>query len=173
MTARGGAVVVIRRATQADAGPVADVYLTSFRGAMPTVRLAHTDDEIAGYLRDVCIAQLETWVAEYSEEGQPLVVAVVVLGARSIEQLYVRPGWQGRGIGSRLLALAKERRPRGFQLFAFQVNEVGRRFYERSGLTVVDMNDGTRNEEHQPDVRYRWTPLSDRAESDSTRIRDQ
>jgi len=83
---------------------------------------------------------------------------MMVLGDASIDQLYVRPGWQGRGIGSRLLALATERRPGGFELFAFQVNEVARRFYERHGLTVVDMNDGARNEEGEPDVLYRWTP---------------
>jgi len=158
MTARGMADVVLRRATLADAEPVTDVYLASFRGAMPTIRLAHPDHEVAGYLRDVCIARLETWVAESSDESRATVVAMMVLGEGSIDQLYVRPGWQRRGIGSRLVALARERRPGGFELFAFQVNEVACGFYERRGLTIVDRNDGARNEEREPDVRYRWSP---------------
>ena len=75
-----------------------------------------------------------------------------------LEQLYVRRPWTGRGIGSRLLAVAKERRPDGLQLWTFQVNAGARRFYERHGFVVVEMTDGSANEERQPDVRYAWNP---------------
>ncbi len=150
--------VELRRATLADAPEVTEVYLTAFRDAMPEIRLAHTDEEVAAYLRDVCIAEQETWVAEAPAGGRAVIVAMMVVGEGSIDQLYVRPGWQRRGIGSRLLDLAKSRRPGGFELFAFQINERGRRFYERSGLEVVDLDDGSRNEEGEPDVRFRWRP---------------
>jgi ribosomal protein S18 acetylase RimI-like enzyme len=157
--ARGDADVVVRRATLADADEVGDVFLTAFRTAMPTIRLAHPDDEVRVYLRDVCIAHRETWLAEATADGRPMAVAFMTLGDASIDQLYVRPGWQGRGIGSRLLTLAQERRPAGFELYAFQVNAPACRFYEARGLVEVDRNEGSRNEEGEPDVRYRWTPV--------------
>ena len=62
------------------------------------------------------------------------------------------------GLGSRFVRLAKTRRPHGLDLYTFQVNAGARRFYERHGFRVVDLDDGARNEEHQPDVRYRWRP---------------
>jgi ribosomal protein S18 acetylase RimI-like enzyme len=126
---------------------------------MPTIALAHPDDEVRVYLRDVCIAERESWVAETDEvDRRNQVVAFMTLGDASVDQLYVRPGWQRQGIGSRLLALARERRPSGFELYAFQVNAAARSFYESRGLVVVDFDDGERNEEGEPDVRYRWDP---------------
>lgn len=74
----------------------------------------------------------------------------------SVEQLYLEPGWTGRGIGSVLIGLAKERRPAGLELWTFQVNAGARRFYERHGFRVAEITDGSANEERQPDVRYVW-----------------
>jgi GNAT superfamily N-acetyltransferase len=76
-----------------------------------------------------------------------------------VEQLYVAPDWIGRGVGGRLLDLAKERRPDGLDLYCFQVNTFARRFYEARGFVPIAFGDGTRNMEHQPDVLYRWRPV--------------
>ena len=57
-----------------------------------------------------------------------------------------------------LMALAKERRPDGLELYTFQINERARRFYEHHGFVVAALGDGTGNEEGQPDVLYRWRP---------------
>ena len=46
----------------------------------------------------------------------------VAIGATRIDHLYLRPAWTGRGIGRRLLELAKYRRPGGLDLWAFQAN---------------------------------------------------
>ena len=46
----------------------------------------------------------------------------MALSADTLEQLYVPPRWTGRGIGSRLVSLAKTRRPKGLDLYTFQVN---------------------------------------------------
>jgi putative acetyltransferase len=73
-----------------------------------------------------------------------------------VDQLYVAPGHQGRGIGRRLLDLAKERSEGGLELWTFQVNDRARRFYERNGFAAVELTDGSGNEEREPDVRYRW-----------------
>ena len=137
----------------ADAGAIADVYLAAF-AATYDFPLAHTDDEVRGWVADHVLPRLETWVAE--ADGR--VIAMMALDETALEQLYVEPGWQGRGIGSRLVELAKERRPRGLQLYTFQVNERARRFYEHHGFVIALLGDGSGNEEGQPDVLYRWRP---------------
>ncbi len=86
------------------------------------------------------------------------VVGIMVLDAEYLEQLYLDPAWQGQGIGGRLVHLAKQRRPAGLALWTFQVNESARRFYERHGFIAAESTDGHRNEEHEPDIRYVWSP---------------
>jgi GNAT superfamily N-acetyltransferase len=147
--------VVIRRAVPADARAAADVYLRSFTAALPTVVRPHTDDEVREYIRDVVVPLQETWVAEASGTG---VVGLMVLHEESLSQLYLDPGWRGRGIGDRFVALAKERSPQGLTLWTFQVNKPAHRFYERHGFTAVEFTDGSGNEEREPDVRYVWHP---------------
>jgi ribosomal protein S18 acetylase RimI-like enzyme len=82
----------------------------------------------------------------------------MALDGGDIDQLYVRPGHFGLGIGSRLVDLAKGRRPNGLGLYTFQANDRARRFYEHRGFTAVWFGSGEGNEEHQPDVRYEWRP---------------
>ncbi len=87
-----------------------------------------------------------------------VIVAFMSLTATELDQLYVLPRWTGLGIGSRLVALAKRRRSGGLRLYTFQVNTGARRFYERQGFKIIDLNPGDRNEEHQPDIQYAWGP---------------
>jgi ribosomal protein S18 acetylase RimI-like enzyme len=150
------AEIAIRRATPADAAAVADVFLRSFRAALPTVRLAHDDDDVRRYYREVVIPAREAWVAVDGET----VVALMAVADGTVEQLYVEPACTGQGIGARLLALAKERSPGGLRLFTFQVNAGARRFYERHGFRVEALGDGSGNEEGEPDVLYAWSPAA-------------
>lgn len=145
--------ISIRKASQADAGGVADVYLAAFAETYE-FPLAHTDDEVRAWLAEHAMLRMETWVAEV--DGR--VVAMMVLADAEIDQLYVDPAWHRRGIGGRLVNLAKLRRPAGLELYTFQVNDRARRFYEAQGFAVVALGDGSGNEEHQPDVLYRWRP---------------
>jgi ribosomal protein S18 acetylase RimI-like enzyme len=82
----------------------------------------------------------------------------MLLGEDELFHLYLDVGWTGRGIGTRMLDRAKARRPDGFTLWTFQQNEGARRFYERHGLHVVELGDGSGNEERVPDIRYEWRP---------------
>ena len=144
-------MIEIRRAAGDDAAAVAAVFLDSFH-ATYEFPLAHTDDEVRGWIRDRLIPEHEVWVA--TDEGR--VVALLALAPGWIEQLYVAPDRLGQGIGGRLVALAKARQPDALQLWTFQVNGRARRFYEHHGFVPVEQTDGSGNEERQPDVRYAW-----------------
>lgn len=154
MTAPDGAVT-LRRALPSDAGAAAGVWLRSFAAALPGVVRPRSDDEVLEYFRHVLVPLRETWVAEAAGEG---VVGVLVLEGWELEQLYLEPGWRGRGLGDRFVALAKRRSPEELALWTFQVNTPAHRFYERHGFTAVQWADGAGNEEREPDVRYVWRP---------------
>ena len=146
-------VPVVLRPARPDDGPaVAEVWLRSFDVALPTVRRAHPDDEVRRWIRDELVVRADTWVAE--TDGA--VVGVLALSPGWIDQLYLDPDARGRGIGDRLVALAREREPDGLQLWTFQVNGPAQRFYERHGFVAVERTDGAGNQEREPDVRYRW-----------------
>ena len=142
----------IRPGRLADADAVADTWLAAFREtyAFPP---AHSDDDVRAWVRTGLLPSTRTWVAEANGR----MVGFIALRDASVEQLYVRQPWTGRGIGSRLIDLAKDRHPGGLELWTFQVNTGARRFYERHGFRAVEMTDGSANEEHQPDVRYAWS----------------
>jgi GNAT superfamily N-acetyltransferase len=73
-----------------------------------------------------------------------------------IDQLYLLPKAQGRGVGTELLQVAQRSFDR-LQLWTFQRNVRARRFYEARGFALVQETDGARNEEKEPDALYRWT----------------
>lgn len=145
--------VTIRRAGPGDAGEMAEVWLRSFAAALPTVRRAHSDDEVREWFAAVIVPRHEAWVATDGER----VVGLLVLSEAELEQLYLEPGWRGRGIGDRLVGLAKRRRPGGLTLRTFAVNGPAQRFYERHAFVAVERTDGSANEEREPDIRYEWT----------------
>lgn len=147
----------IRRATAADAGAIGDIWLDAWRATFDFPP-AHPDDDVRRWLADRLVPTTETWVAV---EASGRVVGFVAVSDAMVEQLYIAPDRTGRGLGTRLLDLAKARRPGGLDLYCFQVNARARAFYERHGFTATAFGDGTANEEHQPDVRYAWRPAAD------------
>jgi putative acetyltransferase len=79
----------------------------------------------------------------------------IAFRAEWIDQFYVLPAAQGRGIGSALLDIAKIAHPR-LQFWTFQRNLSARGFYESRGFTLAEETDGWGNEEREPDARYVW-----------------
>jgi putative acetyltransferase len=92
-------------------------------------------------------------------------IGIIAFRADWIDQLYVLPRAQRRGVGTQLLQIAQTRFPR-LQLWTFQRNAPARRFYERRGFVLVEETDGAGNEEKEPDALYLWT--RDRADSSQT-----
>ncbi|BCB21086.1 GNAT family N-acetyltransferase [Bosea sp. ANAM02] len=144
--------ITIERASLRDAGEIAALYLASRAAALPWLRRVHSDDEVRGWIAHVRLATGETWVAR--EAGR--ILGFLCLDGEDLDQLYLLPGQFRRGIGSLLLVKAKERSPERLHLFTFQRNAAARAFYERHGFRLVDLNDGERNEEGEPDALYEW-----------------
>lgn len=145
--------VRIRAAGPEDADAVAHVFIASF-GTLTFLPTLHTDDETVDFVTNTVMAEQEVSVAEVGGE----IVGFVAMSARGLEHLYVHPDHQGRGIGSALLEQAKARMPGGFRFWVFQANAGARRFYERHGCHVVELTDGSGNEERTPDALYEWSP---------------
>jgi GNAT superfamily N-acetyltransferase len=144
--------ITIERSSPSDAGEIAALYLASRGEALPYLRRVHSDDEVRGWIAHVRLATGETWVAR--EAGR--ILGFLCLDGEDLDQLYLMPGQFRRGVGSLLLAKAKERSPERLHLFTFQRNHSARAFYERHGFRLVDLNDGDRNEEGEPDALYEW-----------------
>jgi ribosomal protein S18 acetylase RimI-like enzyme len=148
--------VTFRQATADDAESVADVYLASRKTFLPYAPLAHSDEDVRGYIRDRLLVQFEVTVGVSRGEIVGMMALSRSGGCGWVEQLYLRPDAVGRGIGSALIERAKSALGAPVRLYTFQQNEGARRFYERHGFTAIEFGDGSGNEEHCPDVLYEW-----------------
>ena len=145
--------MLVRPARDHDSDTIADVFVSSF-GELTFLPTLHTDDEIRAWIRGEMLPSHEVWVVESSDR----VAGFAALKGDLLGHLYVYPEEQRRGLGSALLAVVKRERPGGFHFWVFQKNVGARRFYERHGCRLVELTDGSGNEEREPDALYEWTP---------------
>lgn len=151
-----GREVTIERATAGDACAIADLYLAARADALPWLRRVHSDVATRDWIIHDRLARGETWIARIDGE----IVGFMALDREDLDQLYLKPGHYRRGIGSLLMAKAKERSPLRLHLFCFQRNLRARAFYESQGFATADLNDGSRNVEGEPDILYVWQPTA-------------
>jgi len=144
------AAIDIRTLDVANSDAIAHVLRTSFDERLPWLAGLHTPDEDRAFVRDHLFKTCELWGAHGSD-----LVGMIAFAPGWVEQLYVMPGWQGRGVGKALLDVAKARNTE-LRLWTFQRNIAGRHFYERQGFVAIDETDGSANDEREPDVLYRW-----------------
>ncbi|GAA0279952.1 hypothetical protein GCM10010302_17130 [Streptomyces polychromogenes] len=147
---------VLRPAAPTDADEITRLFLASRAAAMPYLPRIHSDEDTLAWITHVVLPDSRVWVAADSGTGSILGFAALEDGM--LEHLYLLPDARRRGIGTRLLAEVREASPDGLSLNVFQRNEDAIAFYVRHGFELVDTNDGSRNEENEPDATYRWTP---------------
>lgn len=73
-----------------------------------------------------------------------------------IEQLYLAPSSVGMGVGSLLVNKTKQTLGSPIRLCTFQQNTNAQRFYEQHGFRIIELRDGSENEEGCPDAVYEW-----------------
>jgi GNAT superfamily N-acetyltransferase len=141
-----------RRLQLHDMDAAARVHRASFDHALPWLTGLHTPEEDRWFYRERMFATCTLWGAFDGD----VMTGVIAFHDDWIEQLYVLPEAQGRGVGTQLLDSAKRASER-LQLWTFQRNTRARRFYEARGFVLAEQTDGARNEEKEPDARYLWT----------------
>ncbi|HEY1779532.1 MAG TPA: GNAT family N-acetyltransferase [Roseiarcus sp.] len=120
---------------------------------MPYLPLLYTELEVLEWIGGIVLRTSSVTLA-VSGDGEVRGFASVRSGV--LDHLYVAPGLQSRGLGTLLLAAAKEESPRGLRLHVFQRNLSARRFYERRGFKLIELRNGSSNEEGEPDAVYEW-----------------
>jgi GNAT superfamily N-acetyltransferase len=143
---------MLRPLELADMDAAARVHRIAFDQAMPWLKGLHTPDEDRRFYR----ARLFTSCTLWGAFDDAKMTGTIAFRDDWIEQLYVLPEAQGRGVGSALLEIAMRASGR-LQLWTFQRNRRARKFYEARGFALVEETDGAGNEEREPDARYLWT----------------
>jgi GNAT superfamily N-acetyltransferase len=144
---------VLRDAVADDAEELATLFLGSRSRAMPWLARPHDEPSTRRWVQHVLLAEQHVRVAQ---EGHRLLGFAAVSGDW-LEQLYVHPDHQGRGVGRTLLEDVQRRASGGLRLHVFTRNAPARRFYEAAGFVLVRQSDGRGNEEQEPDCTYAWT----------------
>ena len=151
-------IVDFRPVTVRDADSVADVYLRSRKELVACAPLIHSDENVRDWIRRHVIPAGRTTIAIVDGLVAGLFTVSTATDCSWIEQLYLHPACVGRGIGTRLLELARSELLPPIRLYTFQCNERARRFYERRGFNPIAFGDGSGNEEKCPDILYEWRP---------------
>lgn len=153
--------IVIRTALAADAPDIARILRQTRRHSLPYLPDLHTPAEDIAFIAETVLAEDDVRVAERGGR----IVGFCAYREGWLDHLYVHPEHHNKGIGTSLLACAKEANGR-LELWAFQRNAPAIAFYERHGFAIVETTDGSGNEEKEPDARLLWqkseTSLADR-----------
>ncbi|MEM9627725.1 MAG: GNAT family N-acetyltransferase [Pseudomonadota bacterium] len=156
--------ITIRVADARDSDACVDVYREAWRGMTFVPQDLHSPAEDRAWMQDVFARQL-VLVAEADgivstshagAAGGTHLVGLLSMGGGTIHNLYIRPGYQGRGIGHRLMEMAKTCSGGELRLWVFEPNKSAIRFYERHGFVTVRKTDGSDNEEKVPDRLMAW-----------------
>ena len=144
---------VLRRADESDTASVVHVLRRSRSESLPFLPELHTLEEQLDWFRNKEFTRSVVWVAEV--RGQ--IVGFAARESDWLHHLYVLSEHHGKGVGSQLLAKAKEECPWTLRLYTFQQNQRARAFYESRGFTNVEFNEAG-GEERMPDVLMEWRP---------------
>ena len=143
---------MLRQLKLDDMDAAARVVRTAFDQALPSLAGLHTPEEDQWFFRERVFNTCEMWGAF---DGAAM-RGIIAFREGWIDQLYVLPEAQRRGVGKDLLQVAQNAFDR-LQLWTFQRNAPARRFYEARGFALIQETDGAGNDEKEPDALYLWT----------------
>lgn len=139
----------LRPAIPEDAAAIGELWFESWQSTGPedaSVTKADLIKRATGELAD----RWEVTVAE--ADGVLLGFVALAPNERRLDQLFIAPHAQGRGIGAVLLKLAKQRFAEGFWLRVGAANTRAIAFYEREGLAA------NHSESNEARVKYSFKP---------------
>lgn len=143
---------IVRPAREGDLDEIADVWHHSAMAMDGAADIPSRDK-----LRARVDIELQNGWSLFVAEVMSEIVGILALKLADsvLDQLFISPDQQDRGIGRRLLAEAKRQMPTGFVLRMSANNIRARRFYRNNGLTPL------RTDVHPRNGRlvefYQWT----------------
>jgi GNAT superfamily N-acetyltransferase len=143
---------ILRNACPDDTDTMASIFLEARAASMAYVPTLYSQAEIRDWIANELMASCKVIVACIDRA----VVGFTVRRSDWLEQLYIRPDKQGRGIGALLVEQAKRASGGTLRLHVFQQNLRARQFYARHGFKVECLRDKSQNEEQVPDMVCLW-----------------
>ena len=145
--------IEIRAIEEADIDATVRMWRRSREGVQPALeaRLNYSPEDDLRFFTDTILSECNVWLAIASKRP----VGLLAINGDSVEQLYIEPIEQRRGVGTALLDFAKELSPTRLQLQTHQANTGARKFYENRGFRTVQFGVSPAPE-NEPDVRYEW-----------------
>lgn len=145
--------IELRRYGAEDLEATVRMWVEVKRVAYPYLPLEqeYTFETNLAFFRDHLATRNEIWLAV----DTPRIVGLLAIAESYVDRLYVATDCQRRGIGTRLLAKARELSPERLTLHTHQKNTQARSFYEGHGFRVVRFGVSP-PPESEPDVEYGW-----------------
>jgi putative acetyltransferase len=143
--------MTIRRLELSDMDAAAFVHRTALLHALPIFEGLHTPEEDRRYFRERVFPVCEVFGAF----DDSTLVGIIAFRHDWIDQLYVLPGLQRRGVGTALLDIARSTYS-SLHAWTFQRNAVARTFYESRKFLKIRETDGSDDAEKEPDILYFW-----------------
>jgi ribosomal protein S18 acetylase RimI-like enzyme len=146
---------MIREYTENDFDALTRLWRVAREKAFPDFmrRVPHTFEEDCDYFRNVILHNNDVWVIEAENRA----AGFLAIAGDFVDQLYIHPDFQRRGLGELLLDHAKRLSPEHVWLFTLQINTNGRAFYEKNGFVALHFGVSPAPES-EPDVEYHWRP---------------
>jgi GNAT superfamily N-acetyltransferase len=146
------APALLRNACPADVAAITTIFLEARAASMAYVPTLYSQAEIRDWVANDLMNRCKVTVACVDR----IVAGFTVRHDDWLEQLYIHPEQQGRGIGALLVEQAKRASSGTLRLHVFQPNLRARHFYARHGFTVESLRDKSQNEEQVPDMVCLW-----------------
>ena len=144
---------IIREYQAVDFDAVTILWRISREKSLPEFQLekGHFFYEDRYYFQNFVLKNNKVWVVE--SEKYP--VGFMAMNKDFIDQLYIDPDHQRRGIGKLLIDFAREQSPEHLWLYTLQINFIARTFYEKNGFLAEKFGISP-PPESEPDVEYHW-----------------
>lgn len=101
-------------------------------------------------LRKHTLPNADVWLAKTNGE----LIGFAAVSRNFIDQLYVHPKFQGKGLGSFWIEQAKAKYPDFLELYTLAANEKAIAFYEKHGFKIIER--AIAPDENVPDVKMLW-----------------
>ena len=146
--------LVIRPYCDDDLAPTVDLWYRSWAATFPDIQHKLPRDQWDVRFVEEIVPAYEIWIAERA----PRIAGFLAVNSESghLDQLFVEPTDQSRGVGSALMAKAKALSPGGLHLRVLRANTVAIRFYERHGFAFTGSGISPYNK--LPMHEYVWAP---------------